>query len=202
MNLSDLFSKFEFHPVIQLPLKYEIFDFSQSYDPNRSLVSEFGVGRYNERRPTMYSTELFRLDNGDRRDIHMGIDIAAPVGTPVYSFFEGKVFCVGINSAPGDYGGTLITEHDLSELKIWVLHGHLSHASIESLKVDQFLKKGEMIARIGNQYENGGWNPHVHFQISLQKPSCCDLPGAVSKVDQQKALEIYPDPRLILGPIY
>ena len=202
MNLNELFSKHKFHPVIQLPPEYEIFDFSESYDPSRTLASEFGIGRYNEQRPTMYTTELFSQNNGERRDIHMGIDIAAPEGTPVYSFFDGKVFCVGINTAPGDYGGTLITEHELSELRIWVLHGHLSHASIKSLKPDQFFRKGELIARVGSQHENGGWNPHLHFQISLQAPSGCDLPGVVTKADLQKALEIFPDPRLILGPIY
>ncbi len=201
-DLHRLFSGFTFHPVIHLPEKYEIFDFTRSYDPKRMLAFDYGIGRYDERRAGMYTTELFTGDAGNIRDVHMGIDIGAPVGTPVHAFEAGKVFCAGINPGAGDYGGTLITEHDLPGLRFWVLHGHLSHVSVQGKQAGDSFKKGDLIAWVGNSDENGGWNPHLHFQLSLVEPVVCDMPGAVSVSDRKKGLETYPDPRLVLGKLY
>lgn len=195
------FSQFQFGPVIDLPADYDVYDFSEGYDPERTRNSAFGIGRYDEKRPGMYSTELF-LSGQEPRDIHVGIDIAAPVGTPVYAFFDGVVFLAGINPAAGDYGGTLITEHRLGERTIWALHGHLSHASVAGKKPGARVQKGDAIAWIGEEKENGGWNPHLHFQLSWVRPERCDLPGAVSEADRERARLIYPDPRNVLGKIY
>jgi murein DD-endopeptidase MepM/ murein hydrolase activator NlpD len=64
--------------------------------------------------------------------------------------------------------------------------------------------KGQVIGRVGDVYENGGWNaPHVHFQLSMNPPDQPhDMPGASSVEDRPKALLQYPDPRYVLGPIY
>jgi peptidoglycan LD-endopeptidase LytH len=191
-------SSFQFHPVIHLPPNYEVYDFSKSYDPDRHRNSDYGVGKYNEKRPGMYDAALF---NGTRT-IHMGIDISAPVGTPIHAFYHGKIFLSGYNAAKGDYGYTLITHHVLHELELYVLHGHLNKHSIENKVEGQEIKQGEVIAWVGDLHENGGWNPHLHFQLSLLKPVVADMPGAVSDAELQDALNIYPDPRLVLGNLY
>ena len=54
----------------------------------------------------------------------------------------------------------------------------------------------------GGEAENGGWPPHVHFQLSLERPATHDMPGVVSADDHQKALETFPDPRWVLGDLY
>jgi murein DD-endopeptidase MepM/ murein hydrolase activator NlpD len=202
MNTKELFSQFSFHPVIHLPADYEIFDFTKGYDPNRMRESEYGIGKYHEKRVNMYTTELFTQDPENLRDIHMGIDIAATAGTAVHAFYEGTVFCAAINEAAGDYGGTIITEHVLHSQKIWVLHGHLSHASVHAMKAQIKFKTGDVIAHLGTESENGGWNPHLHFQISLDEPVVCDMPGAVSSANLEMSLRRYPDPTLILGKLY
>ena len=201
-ELQALFGKYPFHPVIRMPEKYEIFDLTGQYDPDRLRHHDYGIGRYDERRFGMYTTELFTKDAENVRDVHMGIDIAAPVGTVVHAFFEGKIFCAAINPAAGDYGGTVITEHELEGLRFFALHGHLSHASVQGKKAGDSFKKGDGIASVGNSDENGGWNPHLHFQLSLVEPVVCDMPGAVSVSDRKKGLETYPDPRLVLGKLY
>jgi len=187
-----------FAPVIRLPEGYEVYDFTRGYDPGRELASPYGVGRYDEKRRGVYTTELF----AGQRDIHMGIDLAAPVGEAVHAFFDGTVHRFGNNPAPGDYGYTLITEHQLGGRTVWALHGHLSARSIDGRFEGQRVSRGEVIAWVGDRHENGGWNPHLHFQLSLVRPEVADLPGAVSDADREAALAIYPDPRLVLGPLY
>lgn len=187
-----------FSPVIDLPASYEVYDFTRGYDPKRSMLSEYGIGRYNEERQGMYTTELF----AGERNIHMGIDVAAPVGTPVRSFFEGEVYLFAYNAAPGDYGHTLITKHVLNGTEVYALYGHLSAASTRDKTVGSKVRSGDVIAWVGDKHENGGWNPHLHFQLSLTRPHVCDMPGAVAAKDREAALKIYPDPRLVLGPLY
>lgn len=195
------YTQFNFHPVVELPANYEVADFTQGYDPHRDLKSGYVVGRYNEDRRGMYTTALF-LGSDAPRTIHMGIDIGAPLGTPVHAFYAGEVFLFGYNSADGDYGHTLITRHDLNGLTHFALHGHLSARSLEGKSRGQKILAGEVIAWLGDRHENGGWNPHVHFQLSLVEPKVCDLPGVVSAHQREEALRIYPDPRLVLGPLY
>jgi peptidoglycan LD-endopeptidase LytH len=197
------FSDFQFAPVIDLPEGYEIYDFSSGYDPERPRASDYGIGRYNERRPGMYQAGLFSpQDQGLARDIHVGIDIAAPVGTRVRAFFAGRVHKVGVNSAPGDYGGTIITEHQVGEVSLWALYGHLSHRSTQLLAPGDSFAAGEVMGWLGEKHENGGWNPHLHFQLSLVCPEACDMPGVVNEQQLASALQIYPDPRIVLGPLY
>ena len=48
---------FNFHPVVHLPDEYEVRDFTTGdYIPSKY---EYDIGRYDELRPGMYSTELF-----------------------------------------------------------------------------------------------------------------------------------------------
>lgn len=189
---------FRFASVITLPKDYEVYDFTKGYDPNRSMLSKFGIGKYNEVRQGMYTTELF----AGNRNIHMGIDIAAPVGTPIMSFFEGEIFLFAYNAAPGDYGHTIITKHDLDGCEVYALYGHLNEASTKNKVIGQKISTGEVIAWVGDKHENGGWNPHLHFQLSLEKPEVCDMPGAVSQENLATALKIYPDPQRVLGKLY
>ncbi|MEC7988066.1 MAG: peptidoglycan DD-metalloendopeptidase family protein [Myxococcota bacterium] len=191
--------KGHYHPVIKLPDDYEVYDFSKGYDPERTLRCEYGIGKYGEKRPNMYRGELFEKE---RRDIHIGIDIAAPVGTPVYSFAPGKVFLYGNNDNPFDYGPTIITEHILNGTVIYALHGHLSLESLEHIQSIHSFSKGTILGFVGSKIVNGGWNPHLHFQLSKQKPLSYDMPGVVHESQLSNALETYPDPRLVLGMLY
>ena len=192
------FSNTAFSAVIHLPSDYEVFDFSNGYDPNRKHKYAYGIGKYNEKRPNMYTSDLY----DDQRDIHMGIDIMAPVGTQVHAFYEGEVFLFANNDKDLDYGHTLITKHIINGQSIYALFGHLSEKSISSIYIGQKFLAGDVIAYVGDRHENGGWNPHLHFQISIVEPTVCDMPGVVHEKDLNAALKMYPDPRIILGDVY
>lgn len=187
-----------FHPVVRLPADYEVYDFTRGYDENRPRRWPFGIGRYDEKRSGMYTTELF----SGVRDVHMGIDIAAPVGTEIHAFYAGRIHLFGYNGAPGDYGWTLVTRHVLDGVELYALHGHLAGRSVAGRASGDEIKAGEVIAWVGDRHENGGWNPHLHFQLSLERPDRPDLPGVVAEAEREAALRKYPDPRLVLGPLY
>ena len=186
------------HPVIHLPEDYWVFDFTKGADPDFVCPYEYQIGRYDELRPGMYDFELF----GGVRDLHVGIDIGGPVGTPVHAFSPGFVFSMGINPEEGSYGPTIITQHRWEGRDIWALHGHLSLESLEMVNQGEEITEGQIIATIGSKEVNGGWEPHLHFQLSWEMPEGYDMPGVVARENREKSLQIYPDPRMVLGPIY
>ncbi len=186
----------EYHSVVHLPEEYTILDLSGgTWTPPKT---EYSVGKYDEVRPNLYNTELF----GGTRLIHMGIDIGGPVGTPCMAFADGEVSHFGYNPEPGDYGNVVITQHNIGGVSVWALYGHMDAASIKGKTIGQKVSAGEEIAWFGNYAENGGWEPHLHFQLSLVEPKTHDLPGVVAPDDREQALLDYPDPRLVLGPLY
>jgi murein DD-endopeptidase MepM/ murein hydrolase activator NlpD len=185
-----------YHPVVNLPNEYEVRDFTGgNYTPSKF---EYDIGRYDELRPGMYSTDLF----SDGRFLHIGIDIGAPVGTPCMAFDQGEISHFGYNPADGDYGYVIITKHLVDNNPIWALYGHLNAESIKGKKIGQKISRGEVICWMGDKHENGGWESHLHFQLSINEPETHDMPGVVDPKKRDEALENYPDPRLVLGPIY
>lgn len=165
---------------------------------------QWNLGRYDENRVQMYSSDLFVKQDEIPRTVHLGIDLGAPAGTSVYAFTDGIVHSSGYNSAYGDYGHVIIIEHLLaSRVSVFALYGHLSSVP-ELPKAKTRIRKGQRIGRIGDCHENGGWiHPHLHFQLSVEPPSTPhDMPGACSLDNRPQALLRYPDPRYILGELY
>lgn len=189
-----------FHPVVHLPEVIEVYDFSKGYNPNRVLQTEFGIGKYNEHRPSMYTGELFERD---ARTIHMGIDIGGPIGTQVHAPLPGVIAYQGYNSEPFDYGHVVVSKHTHEVLgTFWILWGHLSRSSIELRTIGESFQAGDVLGTFGDKDENGGWNPHLHMQISRIDPQTHDMPGVVSQKQHPQALKDFPDPRIILGDVY
>ncbi|MBT4066647.1 MAG: peptidoglycan DD-metalloendopeptidase family protein [Euryarchaeota archaeon] len=184
--------------VIILPEDYWVFDFTRGEDPNFECPFPYQIGRYDEVRPGMYTQEIF----DGVRDLHIGIDIGAPVGEPIHAFGAGIIHSLGVNDEDGSYGPTIIIQHEYDGRPIWALYGHLSMESLEMVEVGKAVEEGQIIATVGDKSVNGGWAPHLHFQLSWEEPLENDMPGVVSRDDREWALEKYPDPRIVLGPIY
>ena len=186
------------HPVIKLPDKYWVFDFTKGPDTTFSSPYPYSIGRYDEIRPDMYTHELFEGE----RDLHVGIDIGTPVNEPVFAFQDGEIFDIGLNDEPGSYGTTVITQHQWEGKTLLALHGHLSMESLQLFEPGQKIESGDCIGYVGSKEVNGGWEPHLHFQLSWIKPENCDLPGVVRRDERTDSLAMYPDPRMVLGQIY
>ncbi len=161
-----------------------------------------GVGRYNEAR-SLYSSPLFGEEanpTGERRTIHLGMDLFAGPGTPISAPFEATVYATANNTATLDYGPVVILRHNPEpDIEFFTLYGHLSTDTLASLKSGQHIEKGEVFARVGQAIENGGWTPHLHFQIILDLIDLgTDFPGVACASERAVWTGLSPDPNLIL----
>jgi murein DD-endopeptidase MepM/ murein hydrolase activator NlpD len=156
-------------------------------------------GGYNEIRNLYKRSTVFNDLNSEERNIHIGLDLWIKAETPVLAALEGKVHSFQYNNNLGDYGPTIILEHQLENHFFYSLYGHLSLESIASIKIGDFFAKGQQLATLGDNSVNGDYAPHLHFQIIKDiKENYGDYPGVCSKSNLQYYLENCPDPNLLL----
>jgi 4-aminobutyrate aminotransferase-like enzyme/Ser/Thr protein kinase RdoA (MazF antagonist) len=169
----------------------------------RAANASVAVGRYDEARP-VYTSPLFtggRNPTEERRTIHLGIDLFTDAGTPVSSPFVGTVHAFADNHAALDYGPVVILRHQTADgLEFFTLYGHLSRESLVPLRSGNCIQAGQPFARVGAAAENGGWTPHLHFQIILDLLDLStDFPGVAYPSQRAVFTSLSPDPNLILG---
>jgi murein DD-endopeptidase MepM/ murein hydrolase activator NlpD len=158
----------------------------------------YGIGGYMEHRTLYARSELFNIGDEPRR-LHLGVDIWAEAGTPVYAPLNGHIHSFQDNNNFGDYGPTIILKHRLDTLELYTLYGHLNRKSLVGLSVGDSITKGQQIAEFGSQHENGHWPPHLHFQLMFDIEGCYgDYPGVGRYSARDKYLKNIPDPNLIL----
>jgi len=90
-------------------------------------------------------------------EFHGGLDIGAPVGTPVRAPAPGTVVFAGRHP---EYGITLIIEHGHGTKS---LYGHLSRLNVAA---DRNVERGQVIAWSGNTGRSSG--PHLHYEIQVK----------------------------------
>jgi peptidoglycan LD-endopeptidase LytH len=160
----------------------------------------YGIGGYNENRMLYSRSEVFDGKAGESpRRVHLGIDIWGEAGTPVFAPIDGTIHSFAFNNQYGDYGATIILEHDIGNLRFYSLYGHLSLKDLEGLKEKSPIKGGALIAHFGEPAENGHWPPHLHFQLMFCMDGMrCDYPGVCTIKERNRYLQNCPDPDLIL----
>ncbi|WP_289024070.1 peptidoglycan DD-metalloendopeptidase family protein [uncultured Salegentibacter sp.] len=166
-----------------------------------SFGKKVAFGGYSEVRKLYRRSELFTAseDEDSNRNIHLGLDFWADAHTDVLAVLDGKIHSFNDNSNFGDYGPTIIIEHSFQEKKFYSLYGHLSRASLENLKSEMPIKKGEKIGELGTAEENGDYAPHLHFQIIEDlDEKIGDFPGVTSRKDLDFYLQNCPDPNYLL----
>jgi murein DD-endopeptidase MepM/ murein hydrolase activator NlpD len=87
---------------------------------------------------------------------HMGIDYAAPTGTPVFSVANGKVAHLGFNGA---FGNLIVIEHPGN---YHTYYAHLSNYNVE-LELGNEVRRGFEIGYVGSTGRSTG--PHLHFEL-------------------------------------
>jgi peptidoglycan LD-endopeptidase LytH len=221
-TLSTIIQKHKstFHPIIKIDTEKDRiipFDFTEN---NHSITSEiindtakfsawvnnklekenasFGIGGYNENRTLYKRSKLFAGEQP--RTLHLGVDIWGAAGTPLYAPMGGMVHSFAYNDAYGDYGATIILQHNLDTNAFYTLYGHLSLSDLSTLRIGKFITRGELFAHFGTAKENGDWPPHVHFQIiediGIKEG---DYPGVCTIKEASKYLQNCPDANLMLN---
>lgn len=178
------------------------------FDKLRAAGAKVGVGGYNEHRIIYRRSQHFNASEKEPpydgpREIHLGIDFWADAGTPVFAPFDGIVHSFQDNASFGDYGPTIILEHQSgtdADQPRYSLYGHLTRQSLGGLYEGKEIKAGKKLAEIGPYPENGDWPPHLHFQLMTDMLGLKgDFPGVCSLADRAKFLAICPNPNRLLG---
>lgn len=96
-----------------------------------------------------------RILNGEARRPHLGVDIAAPVGTPIKAPASGVV--TGVLNDMFFNGNTLIIDHGYG------LHTFMMHLHDIRVVEGQKVKQGDVVATVGQSGRATG--PHLHWAV-------------------------------------
>ena len=170
---------------------------------NEMLVSQqatIGVGGYLENRVIYRRSEHFGPGVAvEARSLHLGVDVWLPAGISVFAPLPAVVHSLADNDTFGDYGPTVILQHELENTVFYTLYGHLSRRDLQLLRPGQRLEQGEAFATVGPFPENGDWPPHLHFQVIADlQGRVGDFPGVAPPSERNVWAAMCPDPNLLL----
>jgi murein DD-endopeptidase MepM/ murein hydrolase activator NlpD len=89
--------------------------------------------------------------------LHAGIDLAGPVGTPIYATADGVVVDAGRESG---YGNVVRVQHEFGFQTVY------AHQSRIRVKVGQQVSRGEQIGDMGSTGRSTG--SHLHYEVRVQ----------------------------------
>jgi len=160
------------------------------------------IGRYDEPR-LLYVAPAFALGprvTDEHRTIHIGLDLFADAGTPVFAPLDGEIVAWNDNGMNQDYGPVIVLRHRTDDgTEFHTLYGHLSRESLDGLSVGKRVKAGDRIATLGAANVNGGWTPHLHLQVITDLLELgTDFPGVAPPTQRAAWTSLCPDPNLIV----
>ncbi|WP_280263496.1 peptidoglycan DD-metalloendopeptidase family protein [Nocardia wallacei] len=97
---------------------------------------------------------------GARNGGHLGVDLAAADGTPIYSVADGVVVAAGPASGFGNW--IVVDSIDVNGRPFSAVYGHEWDSGVK-VRVGQSVRAGEEIGAVGSAGESSG--PHLHFEI-------------------------------------
>jgi len=97
---------------------------------------------------------------------HAGIDLAAPIGTPIYATAEGTVIDAGYNH--GGYGNLIKVDHGRG---IETRYGHLSRILVSP---GQHVTRGQLIGHMGSTGRSTG--SHLHYEVRIDGRAVNPIP--------------------------
>lgn len=174
--------------ILDLSNESEIFKIFKSYSLQEfeeyfnSLMQKsntnFLIGKYGEDRKKLFENFGIERFTKNGKTLHAGIDIFMPVSSKVLLPVDAKLIESKKDPETGGYGHYLIYECN----KAFLLFGHIEPQV--NLTVGEMKNKGEIIAKLANIQDNGGYLPHLHFQV-LKKDIIINTDGYVNNKNLQ-----------------
>jgi len=156
-------------------LKYyygEAFELKNTNIPNSEIVNGFINPVNNATCSSSFGCRKHPISND--YESHMGIDLGAEAGEPIYATKDGKILSVTKN-VPGysdvySYGNSILIEHDDGTR---TRYAHMLYGSIpDDIKVGTKVQQGDIIGQVGSTGVSNGNHLHyeIHFNGELQDP--------------------------------
>lgn len=127
---------------------------------------------------------------GTRGGAHMGIDLAAPAGTPIGAAAPGVV--VLSSESHFGYGVAVVVQH-VGGLQ--TVYGHMSHGT-RTVRVGDWVETGDHLGGVGNTGRSFG--DHLHFEVRLDGTPIDPMPlltgGSASPEEIRDAVPAPPPP--------
>ncbi len=164
--------------------------------------ARYGLGNYGENRTSFKIAGIDGIGSPEPRTTHLAIDIWLREPEKIYAPLDGVVQSISTNDDPFDYGTVLIIKHKVGGgPEFYTLYGHLATASHDIVKAGDVIKAGDHIATLGEAHENGGWTPHLHFQLisDMLGDDSGNFPGICPPSTWDVWRDICPDPNMIMG---
>jgi murein DD-endopeptidase MepM/ murein hydrolase activator NlpD len=121
--------------------------------PHATITQGFG--------PTAY---VFEASYAGFRHFHTGIDLAVPLGTPVFAAADGVVVLARPMADTGGrlvgYGNYIVIQHDAG---LKTLYGHLLTIGV---KEGDIVHRGQLVGLVGSTGNSTG--PHTHFEVRIE----------------------------------
>lgn len=123
--------------------------------------------------------------------LHLGQDVHAPAGTPVYAIADLDVIYAH-NHPPtidkngnvqGNWGGLVLANVTIGGVSVTLVYGHLDPDHLPPLGK---MKKGDKIGQIATQAQTG-YVPHLHMQVSTKQLGAAVVPGYAATTDGWQA---------------
>lgn len=128
-------------------------------EENADWVKPVEKGRYTS--PYGYREAFKHISSG----FHYGVDLAAPINTPIKAASKGVVVEAGYGVA-GWQAGLIVIEHDTPQGTYYTLYYHMKAEGILVSK-GETVETGEVIALVGNEGRSTG--PHLHFEVKTHE---------------------------------
>nr|WP_280345349.1 M23 family metallopeptidase [Nocardia abscessus] len=160
MNVADPTASPESPQVLNVSAPANLDQFNDMLQKGQKYAEDLATQEAAKLRPLFhkfFAAGTFTSGFGARWGVqHLGIDIAGPIGTPIYAVADGTVIEAGPASGFGMWVRLL---HDDGTVTIY---GHIDTATVSQ---GQRVLAGDQIATIGNRGFSTG--PHCHFEVWL-----------------------------------
>ncbi|MGQ4616633.1 peptidoglycan DD-metalloendopeptidase family protein [Nocardia sp. R7R-8] len=159
MNVADPTASPDSPQVLNVSAPANLDQFNDILNKGQKYAEDLAAQEASKLRPlfTKFAAGTFTSGFGARWGVqHLGIDIAGPIGTPIYAVADATVIEAGPASGFGMWVRLL---HDDGTITIY---GHIDTATVSA---GQRVLAGDQIATIGNRGFSTG--PHCHFEVWL-----------------------------------